>query len=132
MTRASDEGPSGPSLLIGGMRNHSPGFTLLELLVALSVITIGLLGLAGTLGPITRLAGEGRAQGRAALALSSRVDLLRAELLAGAPACTPPASGTWSHPDGVLVSWTASPSPGGVQVRISAGADTLVTRFACP
>jgi prepilin-type N-terminal cleavage/methylation domain-containing protein len=114
------------------MRSSTSGFTLLEVLVALWVITVGLLGLAGTLGAITRLAGEGRAHGRAALVLSSRADLLRSELLAGAPACLAPGSGTLQHPDGVQESWTATVSGPSVQVQIIAGRDTLVTRFPCP
>ncbi len=114
------------------MRSAPSGFTLLEVLVALSVITVGLLGLAGTLGPITALAGQGRAQGRAALAIASRIDLLRAELQAGAPACTPPASGRQQHADGTGEAWTCVSTPGGIEVRISVGADTLVTRFPCP
>ena len=113
------------------MRNNS-GFTLLEVLIALSIVTIGLLGLAGTLGPIARLAGQGRLQGRAALALASRADLMRAELLAGAPACAPPASGTLTHPYGLTESWTASAAASGVEIRISAGTDTLVTLLSCP
>lgn len=114
------------------MRRRTTGFTLLEVLVALCVITIGLLGLAGTLGPIARLAGQGRARGRAALALSSRADMLYAELRAGAPACLPPSAGTQQHPDGVVETWTVSPTPGGMEVRIAVGPDTLVTRFPCP
>src|ERR1051326_5857543 len=70
-----------------------PGFTLLEVLLALLIITIGLLGLAGTLGPVSALAGEGRIHGRIALIAASRLDLLRAGQLAGAPACAVPAAG---------------------------------------
>jgi prepilin-type N-terminal cleavage/methylation domain-containing protein len=114
------------------MRRPEPGFTLLEVLIALIVITIGLLGLAGTLGPVSRLAGEGRARGRAALALASRADLLRAQLLAGAPACAPPGSGSRQHPDGVIEVWSTTTSPGGIEARIWVGRDTLVTRFPCP
>ena len=114
------------------MPNRTAGFTLLEVLVALSVITVGLIGLAGTLGPVARLVGEGRARGRAAQALASRVDLLHAQLLGGAPACLAPGSGTQWHPDGVQESWTATILGPLVQVQIIAGVDTLVTRFACP
>src|ERR1041384_7373000 len=53
-----------------------PGFTLLEVLLALLIITIGLLGLAGTLGPVAALAGEGRIHGRIALIAASRLALL--------------------------------------------------------
>ena len=114
------------------MRSRTSGFTLLEVLVALSVITVGLIGLAGTLGPVTRLVGEGRARGRAAQALASRADLLRAQMESGAPACLAPGAGSMRHPDGVQESWTSTLLGSTVQVQIVAGTDTLVTRFACP
>lgn len=108
------------------------GFTLLEVMIAVCVLTVGLLGLAGTLGPVARLAGQGRLRERAALVMVSRADQLRAQLLAAAPACAPPGSGSRQHPDGVVEMWAVSPIPAGVEVRIAVGADTLVTQFPCP
>ena len=108
------------------------GFTLLEVMVAVCVLTIGLLGLAGTLGPLARLAGRGRARERAALAMVPRADLLRAQLLAAAPACAPPGSGSQQHPEGLVEVWTTISIPAGVEARISVGPDTLVTQFPCP
>ncbi len=116
------------------------GFTLLEVLIALLVVTVGLLGLAGTLGPIAALAGEGRAHDRVALALASRADSLRALLRAGAPTCTAPPGGTRQHADGVLERWSTADLGGVIEVRIEAGVpalrrnrpDTLVTRLPCP
>lgn len=114
------------------------GFTLLEVLVALIVITVAVLGLAGTLGPIAALAGEGRARGRAALALESRLDRLRAELWA-APGCVPPGSGAALNPDGVREAWSARLSGGLVELTLTATAptrgavpDSLRTRIPCP
>lgn len=108
------------------------GFTLLEVLTALIVITVGLLGLLGTLGPITRLAGEGRLRGRSAQILVSRADLLRAQVLAGAPACGAPGAGAQQHADGIRESWTATVIGSLVELRVIAGVDTLVTRISCP
>lgn len=116
------------------------GFTLLEVLLALLVITLGVLGLAATLGPITTLGAEGRARGRIALALESRLDRLRAELLGGAPACVPPPGGTERHPDGVLESWRTAGGSGLVDLVLTAelpgrrpvGPDTLLVRLSCP
>src|ERR1043166_5368677 len=121
------------------MRAPPPGFTLLEVLLALVVITVGLLGLAATLGPAAALAGEGRIprrlalgviavgplglaatlgpaaalagegriRGRIALVFGSRIDRLRAGLLAGGPGCAAPSGGALAHSDGVVEQWSA-------------------------
>jgi prepilin-type N-terminal cleavage/methylation domain-containing protein len=120
------------------MPSRSSGFTLLEVVLALFLLTIGLLALAGTLGPTAALAGRGRFKGRVALALESRLDRMRAELLAAAPACTPPAAGSRRNPDGVLESWSARLQAGLVEIQVEARGpgnskpDTLVSRLPCP
>ena len=122
------------------MRRAPAGFTLLEVLLALLVLTTGLLGFAGTMGPISALAGQGRIHGRAALVLVSRVSRLRTELLAGAPGCVLPAPGSALHPSGLAESWESSLSASIVEIRIVARyrlprgirAETLSTRFPCP
>ena len=121
---------------------HAPrtGFTLLEVLLAVVVITVGLLGLAAALGPAAALAGEGRIRGRVALVFGSRIDRLRAGLLAGGPGCAAPPGGALAHPDGVVEQWSATARDGGIDVEIAAGvpgsrrgiADTVRTRIPCP
>lgn len=121
------------------MRAAHPGFTLLEVLIALLLVTVGLLGLVGTLGPVAALAGEGRLQGRMALALASRADSLRALIRAGAPACIVPPAGTRRHADGLVEQWSASDQGGIIELRIEAAVpaarrvrpDTLITRVPC-
>ncbi|HJR34270.1 MAG TPA: prepilin-type N-terminal cleavage/methylation domain-containing protein [Gemmatimonadales bacterium] len=121
------------------MRRDS-GFTLLEVLLALLVLSAGLLGLAGSLGPISALAGQGRIHSRVALVLASRISRLRTELQAGAPGCVLPAAGSAAHPSGLDESWQTSLSGNIVELRIVARfrlprrlkAETLVTRFPCP
>lgn len=120
------------------MTRRPAGFSLCEVLLALLVITVGLLGFAATLGPSAALTGQGRAKGRIALVLESRMDRLRRELSAGAPACLPPASGSLLHPDGVLEAWSSAASAGVIALRVQAGIpgkgapDTLLTSLACP
>ena len=122
------------------MRRAPAGFTLLEVLLALLVLTTGILGFAGTMGPVSALAGQGRIHGRAALVLVSRVSRLRTELLAGAPGCVLPAPGSALHPSGLDESWESSLSANIVEIRIVARfrlprgvqAETLSTRFPCP
>lgn len=115
------------------------GFTLLEVLVALLVLTVGLLGLAGTLEPTAALAREGKAHGRAALILGSRLDSLRVEVRGGAPACTVPAGGTLRHPGGITERWSAAARGEMVGVSVIAEfadrrgfhADTVLSVLAC-
>lgn len=122
------------------MRRATAGFTLLEVLLALLVLSIGLLGFAGSLGPISSVAGQGKIQGRAAWVLVSRISRLRTELLAGAPGCVLPASGSAQHPSGLDESWESSLSTNIVELRIvtrlrlprGIEAETLVTRIPCP
>ena len=122
------------------MRRPGRGFTLLEVLLALLVLTAGLLGFAGTLGPLTALAGQGRIQGRAAVMLGSRISRLRTELQAGAPGCVLPAAGSAQHPSGLDEWWQTSLSGNIVEFRIVARfrlprrieSETLITRVPCP
>ena len=122
------------------MRRAPAGFTLLEVLLALLVLTAGLLGFAGTLGPVSALAGQGRIHGRVAVVLTSRVSRLRTELQAGAPGCVLPAAGSAVHPSGLDESWVSSLSANIVELRIVARfrlprrtpAETLIARFPCP
>jgi prepilin-type N-terminal cleavage/methylation domain-containing protein len=90
------------------MRSPAPGFSLLEVLIALLVLTVGLLSLAGTLEPMAALAREGKTHGRVAFILANRLDALRAQLRAGAPACGLPAGGSLLHPGGITERWRAS------------------------
>jgi len=48
------------------------------LLVAVLVVTVGLLALAGTAGSVVRMAGQGRRRGGAGIAAASRLEVLRA------------------------------------------------------
>jgi prepilin-type N-terminal cleavage/methylation domain-containing protein len=114
------------------------GFTLLEVLVALLLLTVGVLGLSATMLPVITLSTTGRAQGRIAQLLESRLDHLRAELRAAA--CAVPASGSLQHPDGTREAWSASGGGGMVEVHLEAGLsgpkpvgpDSVVSSIACP
>lgn len=54
------------------------GFTLVELIVAILILTVGVLGLAGTAAVVTRQMGGGRTQTLAAAIAQSRFDSLAA------------------------------------------------------
>lgn len=122
------------------MRRSCAGFSLLEVLLALLLLSIGLLGFAGTLGPVARVAGEGRLRGRAALLIASRIDRLRTELGESSPGCAVPAPGVVAHGSGLGESWQVTVSGGVAEIRIvmqrpgrgGPRADTVLTRVSCP
>ena len=122
------------------MRRALAGFTLLEVLVAILVVTLGLLGFTGSLRAVASLSAEGKARGRAALQLTSRLSRLRSELLASAPVCLAPVPGSAHSPAGIDESWIATLVDSLVEVRITVAiprstgsiTDTLFTRMPCP
>jgi prepilin-type N-terminal cleavage/methylation domain-containing protein len=54
-----------------------PGFTLVEMMVAVMILSIGLLGLASTAGYVVRQVSGGSQQGIVANAVQSRVEWMR-------------------------------------------------------
>ena len=64
------------------------GFTIVEVIIAILVLTVGLLGLVTTAGLVTRMIGRGQRSGAAAQFAARRVELLRVT------GCTSQASGS--------------------------------------
>ncbi len=58
--------------------NGTRGFTLVELVVAVLVLTVGVLALAGTAAAVTRMVGWGQRLSGSAIAAQSRLEALRA------------------------------------------------------
>ena len=63
--------------------SSSSGFTLIEVLVALVLLTVGVLGLAGVARSVTRLTSEGLRLTTAAALAGARIEQLRAGGCAG-------------------------------------------------
>ncbi len=114
------------------LASHS-GFTLVEVIIAVMILTVGLLGLASTAGVVTRMIGQGQRYSEAAWLASQRFEILRSQT------CASMSSGT--EPEGQFSSdWTVTPlgtaanritvdvtSPTGVGTRI----DKFETTVAC-
>lgn len=87
-------------------RSPAVGFTLLELLVATTLLSLGLLAIAGSAGAIVRLEEGGERLSGGAAAAASRLELLRASR------CTPAAGrsvhGRYSE------SWGTAPAAGNI------------------
>jgi prepilin-type N-terminal cleavage/methylation domain-containing protein len=75
------------------------GFSLVEVTLAVVVLTVGLLALASTAGGIARMIGRGGGIGRSAIIAAGRLDLLRAtrcRSLVGGSAVEGPYSESWT------------------------------------
>jgi len=64
------------------------GFTLVEVLVAIVVLSVGVLALAGSTAMVTRMIGRGKVETRAAQVASRRLETLRLAAYSTSPRCT--------------------------------------------
>jgi Tfp pilus assembly protein PilV len=80
---------------------HEGGFTIVEVLTAVVVLTVGLLGLASTAGYVTRMTGQGNRYTIAATLAGRRLEMLRAD------GCSGMAGGS-SAMGRFTVSWTVT------------------------
>ncbi|MDH3496306.1 MAG: prepilin-type N-terminal cleavage/methylation domain-containing protein [Gemmatimonadota bacterium] len=88
------------------MKNTRAGFTIVEVLVAVMVLTIGLLGLVTTAGLVTRMIGQGQRYTEASALANERFEVLRAQ------GC--PAAATGAETRGAYnISWRVAGLAGG-------------------
>lgn len=80
------------------MRNRG-GFTIVEVLVAVLVLTIGLLGLAASAATVTRMISQGQRYSEASTLATQRFEILRSQ------SCASIASGTDTQ-GRYTISWT--------------------------
>lgn len=123
------------------MKNSRQGFTLIEVLVAIVLLTIGIIALAGSSSSVTRMIGRGKVETRAAQAAARRMEILR--LAADAPPirCTDPGFGSGGPviSGGMTESWQVSGTGMVRHVRVTITyltvrgprTATLETRVAC-
>jgi prepilin-type N-terminal cleavage/methylation domain-containing protein len=99
------------------MERPRSGFTLVEVLVAILILSVGIIPLVGTSAGVTRMIGRGKMETRAAHAASRRMEVLRLAAEASAPGCTDSrlVSGGPVSSDGLTESWLV-PSSGRVRV----------------
>jgi prepilin-type N-terminal cleavage/methylation domain-containing protein len=90
-------------------RRTARGFTLIEVLVALSLLGFGLLSLAGSVTIVSRLVDRGQSSGRAAFVALGQLETLRLANLASSGLCGGNSSGSLTA--GNLAGWwTATPT----------------------
>jgi prepilin-type N-terminal cleavage/methylation domain-containing protein len=101
------------------MRRGTAGFTLVEVLVAVVVLGIGIIAMAGTSGMVTRMIGRGKMATRAGQAATQKVEELRLAAYSTTPHCTAGAfaNGGPVVANGVTTSWVVA--GGAVTVTVS-------------
>lgn len=77
------------------------GFTIIEVLIAVMILTVGIVGLATTAALVTRMVGQGQRYTEAASMASERFEILRAQ------PCASLANGSQTS-GGYTVAWTVT------------------------
>jgi type IV pilus assembly protein PilV len=90
------------------VKRSASGFTLVEVLVAIVVLSIGLIALVGSSAMVTRMIGRGKVETRVAQAASQRIEVLRLAAYSTSPRCTAGAfaSGGTVTANGLTEAWT--------------------------
>lgn len=86
------------------------GFTIVEVLVAIMILTTGLLAVAAGSGSVFRMLGSGRRSSLSAGVAQARLETLRRDANRTSPRCTALASGTATQPGGITESWLVTAS----------------------
>ena len=89
------------------LAERQDGFTLIEVLIAIGILSVGILALLQTAASITVMLREGRLRTMASAVAASRIDDLRLAATSTTPTCTSVASGSASSLQGTE-SWTVA------------------------
>lgn len=92
------------------MIRSTRGFTLAEVLVAVLILSVGLLAIAASSGSVYRMLGYGKISTQVAHIVSSRLEILRREANKTAPRCLSPGliGGSDTVENNVVETWTVS------------------------
>jgi prepilin-type N-terminal cleavage/methylation domain-containing protein len=102
------------------------GFTIIEVVVAMTILAVGVIALAGSSASVTRMIGRGKIDTRAAQLATQQVEALRATAYSTTPRCTALANGA-DTTDNVILSWTVAVSASGTgrDLNVSASYGTV-------
>jgi len=84
------------------------GFTLVELLIAVTMISVGILALMQSSAGITTMIRDGRDRTRAVSIATTRLETLRQQALNSNPGCTALANGSAAAAGGLSEQWVVS------------------------
>jgi prepilin-type N-terminal cleavage/methylation domain-containing protein len=101
------------------------GFTLVEVLVAVTILSVGVVAMAGASAMVTRMIGRGKIDTRAAQLATEQLEELRRIAYSTTPRCTALANGGPVVTDNVTLSWTVAVNGTGRDVTVSASYTTV-------
>ncbi|HLB55090.1 MAG TPA: prepilin-type N-terminal cleavage/methylation domain-containing protein [Gemmatimonadales bacterium] len=123
------------------MSSNRSGFTLVEVVMAIVILSFGIVVLASTAAGISRMLDSGQGKTRAAALAASRVELLRNVAAGTTPPCgsSALASGSAVAPGGFSEEWTVSGTGADRQIQVIVRyrngtrpqADTLFALLLC-
>ena len=107
--------------------NNTKGFTIVEVVVAIVILSVGILGLAATAGSVTRMVGRSQQYNKAASMANERFEILRASVTPTptntAAICASMASGSATSGNSTIT-WTPRQVTNGWQVTITVTSPT--------
>lgn len=120
------------------MTMRRDGFTLVEVVVAVVILGVGVVAVAGTFGNSARMVGQGWRFTRAAAIASQRLETLRRQANSTSPRCTALASGTQTS-GSITQTWTVTANGNLRNIRVTvrvprprgASVDTVLATLAC-
>jgi prepilin-type N-terminal cleavage/methylation domain-containing protein len=123
------------------VRSSRSGFTLIEVLVAVTILAVGVVAMAGSAAAVTRMIGRGKIDTRATQLATEQMEWLRRAAYFTTPRCTALAGGGPVDTAHVTLAWTVAVSAGGTGRDVSVRAtyatprgprtDTLTTYIEC-
>jgi len=93
------------------------GFTLIEVMVAIVILGVGILGMLTTSALVTRMIGRGKVTTLAAQLADTRLEILRQQALASSPTCSTLASGSATSTNRMSERWTVSTPASSTKLR---------------
>lgn len=87
-------------------RRSQRGFTIIEVMIAMVLLTVGVMALASGSAQVSRMIGRGRTDTMVADVLTSRADQLRRIAASTTPPCNALANGNAVPVAGITESWT--------------------------
>lgn len=104
------------------MTRTRSGFSLVEVLVAVTILTVGVVAMAGSTATVTRMIGRGKIDTRAVQFATRRMEELRRIAYSTSPRCTSAnlVNGAQAQNASITVSWTVEAIGTGRRLRVNA------------